>query len=164
VAAAPSPGAALTVTIPPTVGTAVAGTATAGPASTVVAVPGGGAPPTTSLSPTTPPTPTLPPPPPPGTGAYGYVTAGPTCPVERPGLLCPPRPLAATVQAQDRSGRQVAATSTDGSGRYRLALPPGSYTLTASTGRALPRCPPVGVTVGTGAPTRVDVDCDTGIR
>jgi hypothetical protein len=185
VATAPAPGAAPmpahgvapipspTVAAPPTgtaiggtatVGTAIAGTATVGPASTVVAVPGGGGPPSTALPPPTLPAPTLPPPAPPGTGAYGYVTAGPTCPVERPGQPCPPRALVVTVQAEDRSGRAVAAASSDGSGRYRLALPPGSYTLIAETGSALPRCPPVPVTVGSGAPTRTDISCDTGIR
>ena len=28
-----------------------------------------------------------------GTGAFGYVTAGPTCPVERADQPCPPRPV-----------------------------------------------------------------------
>ena len=68
------------------------------------------------------------------------------------------------MQAQDPSGRVVTAASSDGSGRYLLTLPPGSYTLIASTGTALPRCPPVPVTVGAGAPTRADINCDTGIR
>jgi hypothetical protein len=134
-----------------------------GPASTVTAAPG--APPTTApLPPTTAPTTTTPAPAPAGTGAYGYVTAGPTCPVERAGQPCPPAPVTAHVQAQDPSGRTVAATDTDSHGRYQLVLPPGPYTLTATTGSTYPRCPPVQVTVRAGTATRADISCDTGIR
>ena len=110
------------------------------------------------------PTPTPPPITPRGTGAYGYVTAGPTCPVERPDQPCPPRPVSARVDAEDGSGRTVASTQTDQAGRYSLALAPGNYTLVVVTGTAFPRCPPTAVTVRSGAPTRADIGCDTGIR
>jgi hypothetical protein len=106
----------------------------------------------------------LPPPAPSGTGAYGYVTAGPTCPVERPDQPCPPRPVIAEVDARDTAGTLVAKGQSDAAGRYSLSLPAGSYTLTISTGMAFPRCPAVHVTVGVGARTRADVSCDTGIR
>jgi hypothetical protein len=96
--------------------------------------------------------------------AYGYVTAGPTCPVERPDQPCPPRPVAAHVQAQDSSGRSVATTDSDNSGSYQLLLPPGTYTLTAVTGSTYPRCQPVSVAVKVGSPIRADITCDTGIR
>jgi hypothetical protein len=94
----------------------------------------------------------------------GYVTAGPTCPVERPGQPCPPRPLVVTVQALDPSGRQVGAATSDAAGRYLIALPPGRYTLTAAGSSPLPRCPPTMVTIGADAATRADINCDTGIR
>lgn len=127
-----------TSTLSATSGTATAGSATVGPASTVTAVPGtgGGTPPTTVARPPTPTPSTLPPPAPTGSGAYGYVIAGPTCPVERPDQPCPPRPVSAHIQAQDSSGRDLAATDSDSSGRYQLPLPPGTYTLTATTGSA----------------------------
>jgi hypothetical protein len=99
-----------------------------------------------------------------GSGVYGYVTAGPTCPVERPGQPCPPRPLVVTVQARDPSGRQVGAATSDAAGRYLIALPPGRYTLTAAGSSPLPRCPPTMVTIDADAATRADINCDTGIR
>jgi hypothetical protein len=99
-----------------------------------------------------------------GTGAYGQVTAGPTCPVERADHPCPPRPVVAEVDARDASGRTVATTRTDQAGSYSLSLAPGTYTLVAVTGQTYPRCPPTPVTVGSGGPTRADISCDTGIR
>jgi hypothetical protein len=92
------------------------------------------------------------------------VTAGPTCPVERPDQPCPPRPVSAEVEGRDSSGRTVATTHTDQSGAYRLGLAPGTYTLVAVTGSTFPRCPPTSVTVRSGAATRADISCDTGIR
>jgi hypothetical protein len=147
-------------------GTAASGTGTVGPATTVVAVPGGGTSPTVppATIPTTLPPPTLPPPAPRGSGVYGYVTAGPTCPVERPGQPCSPRPLVVTVQALDPSGRQVGVARSDAAGRYLIALPPGRYTLTAVGSSPLPRCPPTMVTIGADAAIRADISCDTGIR
>lgn len=100
--------------------------------------------------------------PPGGSGAYGLVTAGPTCPVERPGQPCPPAPVSATVTATT-SGRQVASTTSDSQGRYTLPLPPGTYTLDATTGSTYPHCTPVTVTI-TSSATRADITCDTGIR
>jgi hypothetical protein len=72
--------------------------------------------------------------------------------------------VAAHIQAQDPSGHTVAATNSDITGRYLLALPPGTYTFTATVGSTLPRCPPVEVGVGAGSPTHADISCDTGIR
>ena len=115
---------------------------------------------TTTSAPTT----TVAPPPPAGTGAYGSVLAGPTCPVERAGQPCPPQPVAAEVDGRDANGRTVASTHTDSAGHYRLALAPGSYILVAVTGTTFPRCPATPVTVTPGPAVRQDVNCDTGIR
>ncbi len=109
--------------------------------------------------PTTPPTTT----PPTGT-AYGYVTAGPTCPVERPGQPCPPHPVSAAIDAHDSSGNTVASTRSDSSGRYALSLPPGSYVLVVVIPSVLPHCPDTAVTVRPSSTTRADIHCDTGIR
>ena len=102
--------------------------------------------------------------PPAKTGAYGYVTAGPTCPVERAEQPCPPRPVMAQIEARDSARSLVATGRSDAAGRYSLSLRPGQYTLTVSTGETLPRCPVADVAVGDGAPTRADISCDTGIR
>ena len=88
--------------------------------------------------------------PPSNTGAYGYVTAGPTCPVERAEHPCPPRPVMAQIEARDSAGSLVATGPSDAAGRYSLSLRPGQYTLTVSTGEILPRCPVADVAVGHG--------------
>src|SRR5438552_3559846 len=55
----------------------------------------------------------------PATGVVtGRVTAGPTCPVERVGHPCPPRPVVADVQAR-AAGRVVASTRSRADGTYR---------------------------------------------
>jgi hypothetical protein len=145
---------------------ATAGSGTVGPASTINAVPGTGGvtPPTNAGRPPTSTPATVAPPAPAGSGAYGYVTAGPTCPVERPDQPCPPRPVAAHIQVQDATGRDVGATDSDSQGRYQVVLAPGTYTLTAGTGTTYPHCQPAPVTVGVGSSTRADISCDTGIR
>jgi hypothetical protein len=168
-AALPSPASraapSSTIAAPVSGVTAIAGTATAGPGSTINTAPAGGTPPPTAprAPPSSSPS-TLPPPAPAGSGAFGYVTAGPTCPVERPDQPCPPRPVAAHIQALDASGHNIAATDTDSAGRYMLVLPPGTYTLAATTGATLPRCSPAQVSVLTRTPSRADISCDTGIR
>lgn len=69
----------------------------------------------------------------PATGVViGRVTAGPTCPVERVGHACPPRPVVAEVQAS-AAGRIVASTHSGADGSYRLELPGGTYTVVAVT-------------------------------
>jgi hypothetical protein len=93
----------------------------------------------------------------------GHVTAGPTCPVERVGHPCAPRPVVAEVQAT-AAGRIVASTRSGADGAYRFALPSGTYTVGAVTQNMLPRCADRTVTV-TAAHTIVgDITCDTGIR
>ena len=95
--------------------------------------------------------------------AYGYVTAGPTCPVERPGENCT-RPLQATVDARGSRGTTVGSTRSSRTGRYSLRLPPGHYTIVVVTGSAWPRCPLTPVVVRAARATLADISCGTGIR
>jgi len=137
--------------------TAGRGTFTSGAPTT--AAPGASAPPTSSA-----PTPTTgSPSPPAGTGVFGTVSAGPTCPVERPDHPCPPRPVSAEVDAR-QGAHTAASTTSDGQGAYRMSLAPGRYTLVVVTNSSFPRCPAVDVTVPSGPPVRADISCDTGIR
>ena len=99
-----------------------------------------------------------------GTGAYGLVSAGPTCPVQRVDEPCPARPVDAEIEAQGADGKTKATTHTDSTGHYTLRLEPGSYMLVAVTGNVFPRCPPVALVVTGEAPAQVDISCDTGIR
>jgi len=101
-----------------------------------------------------------------GPGVGGRVTAGPVCPVERPGdPSCGPRPVAGATLTI-RSGDKIVDTiTTDASGLYRFALAPGDYVLEAS---------PVEGLMGTPGPSRfsvvgteltlLEVAYDTGIR
>lgn len=95
--------------------------------------------------------------------AYGYVTAGPTCPVERPGQNCT-RPLRATVDGRDGGGAIMGSTRSGLTGRYTLRLPPGHYMLVVVTGGAWPRCPVTPVVVRAARLTRANISCDTGVR
>ena len=144
-----------------TIGAGEAGTGTATPAASTQppASPSATTPGTGSATPWAPPL--LPSS---GTGAYGYITAGPTCPVERPDQPCPPRPVSETVSARNPGGVTVASTHSDSAGRFAFDLSPGTYLLVVATASGWPRCPDTPVTVRAGTATRVDVSCDTGIR
>ena len=98
-------------------------------------------------------------------GVNGHVLAGPTCPVERPGVpVCQPRPVTGSVKL-GQGGRVVASTHIDQTGLFALGLPAGTYTVTVDTGDgAFPICKPVEVTVSDGAFALLDINCDTGIR
>jgi hypothetical protein len=92
------------------------------------------------------------------------VSAGPTCPVERVGSPCPPRPLSAEIDARDASGHLAGSTRSGSDGQYRLVLPPGTYTLTVAAPGPFPRCPTPTATVIAGKVVMLDIGCDTGIR
>jgi hypothetical protein len=99
-----------------------------------------------------------------GSGVRGTVTAGPTCPVERPDQPCPPRPVSARIDARDDAGRTAASTTSDADGRYAMSLAHGHYTLVVVTSESFPRCPDTSVTVQPNEVTTADISCDTGIR
>ena len=92
------------------------------------------------------------------------MSAGPTCPVERIDSPCPPRPVAAEIDAVDAGGRPAGSTRSGADGTYRLGLGPGSYTLTVATGSAFPRCPSTAVVVPAAGVATANIACDTGIR
>jgi hypothetical protein len=101
-----------------------------------------------------------------GPGAGGRVTAGPTCPVERPNdPACAPRIVAGAVLVfRDGAGKEVARVTTDGSGLFRLGLAAGDYTLEPQPVEGLMgTAQPMPFTVTDGV-TWLDVAFDTGIR
>jgi hypothetical protein len=65
----------------------------------------------------------------------GVVRIGPTSPVCRTGTPCD-KPAAHVTLRFTRPGRVVKA-KTDGAGRYRVSLDPGTWTVRASTGRSI---------------------------
>ncbi len=101
-------------------------------------------------------------------GIRGTVMAGPTCPVERnpPDPNCADRPLQTTVsisRAIDKT-HVIATVPSDTQGAFQVSLPPGEYTVSASTGTMLPRCNPTDAIVGPTGYSVVAISCDTGIR
>ena len=98
-------------------------------------------------------------------GIQGYVTAGPSCPVSRPGVPCPDLPYAATLSilaAGDR--RLIASAASDASGFYKVLLPAGIYIIRPDSPGILPRASEVSVEVRPHEFTRQDISYDTGIR
>jgi hypothetical protein len=102
-------------------------------------------------------------------GVTGRVHLGPQCPVETEGDPCQDTPAAGakvTVAEQltgnpDADGEVFAHTTTDADGNYRVAVPPGMYVVTAQAGMS---CELMDARVTSGAYSKVDIPCDTGIR
>ncbi|MBI4769818.1 MAG: carboxypeptidase regulatory-like domain-containing protein [Chloroflexi bacterium] len=134
----PPPGASATVApiALPTPG------ATAGPA----------APPTPGASPA------------PSSGIEGQILIGPACPVVQIGSPCPDQPFQATVNVLSTAGAQVLQFQSDARGRFRVALPPGSYVLRPESPGGPTRAPEQTVTVQPGAFAQVTITYDSGIR
>lgn len=96
-------------------------------------------------------------------GVIGVALVGPTCPVEGAGKDCGNRPAQGTVLVQDRaSGAAAATVQTGADGRFRVALPPGEYVVTASSQEA-ESCGSIEVTVARERYAEVEILCDSGI-
>ena len=61
-----------------------------------------------------------------------------------------------------QAGQEMARTSTDADGRFRVAVAPGDYELDTTAGNQ--QCTPLDVTVPPGGYAEVTIMCDTGIR
>jgi hypothetical protein len=99
----------------------------------------------------------------------GQATAGPVCPVERPGdPACAPRPVGGAVIVVTRpDGSVVARVTTAVDGRFSINLPPGDYVLVPQPVEGMMgTAPPVPFTVGQAgpSPSPLQVQYDTGIR
>jgi len=95
-------------------------------------------------------------------GLRGTVLRGPIMPVCREGVPCD-APAPGLVLAFSRAG-VVRKTRTDAKGAYRIALPPGAYSVTTSL-RLFGRTPrPARVRVRAGHWDRIVFSVDTGIR
>ncbi len=101
------------------------------------------------------------------TGVGGLVTAGPTCPVERPGdPACAPRPVdGAELLVTGADGSRVGRATTAADGLFRLDLDAGDYTLVPQPVQGLMGTEqPVPFSVRSGAETFLEIGYDTGIR
>lgn len=99
-------------------------------------------------------------------GIEGIAEADPQCPIASPGGACPPEPVSRTVAVLAADGREIARFTSATDGSFRVALPPGTYTLeevVAQPGEP-PSLKPVAVTVPLDAFVHVVLLFDTGIR
>src|SRR5712691_6945468 len=74
----------------------------------------------------------------PASGIEGRVIIRPVRSVERRGMANQ-RPYQAKITVLDGAGRKVAEVESDGEGRFRLQLPPGSYVVRPESPGAYPR-------------------------
>lgn len=101
---------------------------------------------------------------------HGTATAGPVCPVEKPGdSACAPRPVAgATLVVKTAAGAEVARTTTGSDGSFAVSLAPGSYVLFPQPVNGLMgTAQPIPLTVAeatTAEASPITVEYDTGIR
>lgn len=103
---------------------------------------------------------------PPASGAEGMVWIGPICPVEQnpPDPNCADRPFETDLVAVEAQGRSVPFSS-DGDGKFRVPLAPGSYVIRSpSQSASPPTCQSEPFVVTAKVFTNVDVQCDSGIR
>jgi hypothetical protein len=98
------------------------------------------------------------------TGAIeGQVSIGPVRSVERKGVPNQ-RPYQARIAVLDLAGREVAVAESDSEGKFRIALPPGTYVLRPESPGLYPRASEQRVTVGSNSVSRVEIVYDSGKR
>jgi hypothetical protein len=101
------------------------------------------------------------------TGAVtGRVLSAPSCPVERAGVPCPPRPVVGASVAALQEDRVVASTRSGRGGWFRLALPAGRYVVRATNVGGYGSTAQRNVTVDPrgGAAPAIRLVVDSGIR
>ena len=101
-----------------------------------------------------------------GTGIEGVITFGPTqggpIKVDTPSS----KPLAnATFVVENEKGAEIASFTTDDQGRFRVPLTPGHYTVSKEGKKpGIGHYGPFDVDVVAGRMTKVQWECDSGIR
>lgn len=100
----------------------------------------------------------------PAGGIAGQVFIGPMCPVIEEGVPCPDQPYQATIAVRNARGRQIGRFRTDAEGRFRVALPPGTYTLVPESPGGPTVAPEQQVTVAADQYTAVTITYESGIR
>jgi len=99
------------------------------------------------------------------TGIEGVITVGPTHggPV-RPGIPSS-KPLANATFVVGNDSGAVAEFTTNAQGRFKVSLAPGHYTVTKKDRqKGIGRYGPFDVDVTAGQMTKVEWQCDTGMR
>lgn len=94
----------------------------------------------------------------------GRVLSAPSCPVERQGVPCPPRPVADATVVLLRAGHVIASTHTDARGRFHLTAPEGRSTVRGTNAGGYTSSASKTVTVLVDQVVRVRLVVDSGIR
>lgn len=94
----------------------------------------------------------------------GRVLSEPSCPVERAGHPCPPRPVVGGSVVALQAGHVVASTHTGAGGRFRLSVDAGRYVIRATNTGGLATTAQRAVDVAAGATIGVRLVVDSGIR
>lgn len=68
------------------------------------------------------------------------------------------------LQLVSQAGAVVTAVRSSAAGQYRLLAPPGLYRVKVMTANKITRCPSHEAVVKPGTYTRLDIDCDSGMR
>lgn len=100
----------------------------------------------------------------PSGGVSGRVLSAPSCPVERAGTPCLPRPVHGATVTAYRGKQQVASTKTDRSGTFRLSLAGGHYLVVARNSGALGTTASKAVDVTANHVSTLTLTVDSGIR
>ena len=99
------------------------------------------------------------------TGIEGVITISPTQPGPVRADSPVSRPFANAAFAVDNEKGQVASFTTDGQGHFRTSVPPGHYKVSMKGRKSsIGRFGPFEVDVVAGKMTRVEWQCDSGIR
>ena len=98
-------------------------------------------------------------------GIEGVITLSPTHPGPvRPGMISS-KPLANATFVVGNENGAVAEFTTDDKGRFKVSLAPGHYTVTKKDRqKGIGRYGPFDVDVTAGQITKVEWQCDTGMR
>ena len=94
----------------------------------------------------------------------GVVLSAPSCPVERIGSPCPPRPVPRADVTALRGETVVAHVRADDHGRFTIRLSAGDYTIVARMVGGLGTSASAPVTVSADGVATVTLTVDSGIR
>jgi hypothetical protein len=96
-------------------------------------------------------------------GLFGTVSRGPILPVCQDGQACS-KPAAGVRLTFVRDGHAVKTVVTSPTGRYRVLLSPGSYSVRVARTSPIERLKPTSVTVRRRVMAHRNFSIDTGIR
>ena len=98
------------------------------------------------------------------TGIEGLISVGPSHGGPAHEGEADSAPLRNTAFEVTGAAGVVASFTTDDVGHFRVALPPGHYTIKARGAKKFPRCGPFEVEVPTDGFKKIQWECDSGMR